>query len=145
MAVIKDTISQDADRLEPHFNINVDGTPSFDPDFMARTLPSDLTQSQVDRVIDHIDHVGHVVDVIVARKSIAAAKDNAALNEVSTSIKMGQRLSYNTRWDRNGKRATSDGHREARGVVVSSLSMRTDSDRENTYSALEALASAMLD
>ena len=144
MAEIKATVLHDADRLESNFNISDTGAPVWDPDFMARTLPADLSQDMINRVIDHIDHTGAVVEVIVARKAVLAAKDNAELQEVSTSVRFNDRMSFNTRWDRSGRRATESGHRGARGIVSSSLSMRTDTDRQNTYDALEQLADAML-
>lgn len=144
MAVINPKVLQDADRLEQHFSISESGNPVFDADFLTRTLPSNLSQSTLNEVADHIDHVGHVVDVIVARAAINRAKDDPDFKETSTSLKLADRLTYNTRWDRSAKVATESGHREARGVVSSSLSMRTDTDRANTYSALEEMANAML-
>lgn len=124
-------------KIENFVEVTKDGG-VVDADFVSKTLPEGLNQDQLNIALDYLVDLPEALDVVVAEKAIALAKEDAEVNSVKAKFSFGQRVSYTSSWTR--ETAGADGSSARKGVVTGKLTVEASAHHADTLSALEALA-----
>ena len=129
-----------ADKIEPLVDVTNDGT-LIDSEFLAKTLPSHLSPKIVDDVLNYVGDTREALDVVVAEKACELATKHDDFTEARASVKLNDRWSFTSRWQREEK--DGEGNVTRRGRMTSKLTVKSSEDHSSNMNALEELAASL--
>lgn len=117
----------------------------IDADFMASTLPSNLSADNFKRSIQHVTDLTEAAEVALATKCIERAKDDTDFDMADLEMNVAPNLRLSSTWHRKTRRAKDDGHyEEVYGSLLSTATLSTSSAHQENLKQLETAAANIL-
>ena len=123
------------------------GRVTIDSDFLASTLPKDLSADNFHRSIKHVTDLTEATAIALAERSIERAKEDADFDMSDLELKVNDQLTLSSTWHRKSRRARADESGkfdEVYGSILSTATLRTSDKHQETLKQLEDAAANIL-